>query len=90
MTEATQGERGHRKTRTGVVVSDKMEKTIVVQIDRMVMHPIYKKYVRRRVKYKVHDERNEARVGDTVLIEECRPLSRHKRWRMKTITHRAA
>jgi len=90
MTEASQGERGHRKTRTGTVVSDKMEKTIVVQIDRMVMHPIYKKYVRRRVKYKVHDERNEARIGDTVLIEECRPLSRHKRWRMKTITHRAA
>lgn len=90
MTEANLSERGHRKTRTGVVVSDKMEKTIVVQIDRMVMHPIYKKYVRRRVKYKVHDERNEARIGDTVLIEECRPLSRHKRWRMKAITHRAA
>ena len=90
MSNETTGERGHRKTRTGIVVSDKMDKTIVVQIDRMVMHPLYKKYVRRRVKYKVHDERNEARVGDTVLIEECRPLSRHKRWRMKQITHRAA
>jgi len=89
MSEA-KSERGHRKTRSGLVVSNKMDKTIVVQIDRMVMHPIYKKYVRRRVKYKVHDERNEAKVGDTVLIEECRPLSRHKRWRMKTITHRAA
>jgi small subunit ribosomal protein S17 len=54
------------------------------------MHPIYKKFVRRRVKYKVHDEGNEARVGDTVLIEETRPLSRHKRWRIKSITHRAA
>lgn len=84
-----ENERGHRKTRQGVVVSDKMDKTIVVQIDRMVMHPVYKKFVRRRVKYKAHDERNEARVGDTVLIEECRPLSRHKRWRMKSITNRA-
>lgn len=81
--------RGHRKTRQGIVVSDKMNKTIVVQIDSMVMHPIYKKYIRRRVKYKVHDERNEARAGDTVLIEECRPMSRQKRWRMKAITHRS-
>jgi small subunit ribosomal protein S17 len=81
--------RGHRKTRQGIVVSDKMDKTIVVQIDSMVMHPIYKKYIRRRVKYKVHDERNEARSGDTVLIEECRPMSRQKRWRMKAITHRS-
>ncbi len=84
------GSWGHRKTRTGLVVSDSMEKTIVVQVDKMVMHPVYKKYVRRRVKYKVHDERNEAQRGDTVLIEECRPLSRHKRWRMKSITHRVA
>lgn len=82
--------RGHRKSRTGLVVSDKMDKTIVVQIDRLVMHPMYKKYVRNRVKYKVHDESNEARAGDIVLIEECRPLSRHKRWRMKSITHRAS
>lgn len=82
--------RGHRKTRQGTVVSDKMDKTIVVQIDKLVMHPVYKKFVRQRVKYKVHDERNEARAGDTVLIEECRPMSRHKRWRMKAITHRPA
>jgi len=72
------------------VVSDKMDKTIVVQIDKLIMHPFYKKFVRQRVKYKVHDERNEARSGDTVLIEECRPMSRHKRWRMKAITHRPA
>lgn len=83
-------ERGHRKSRLGVVVSDRMDKTIVVQIDRMVMHPIYKKYVKQRVKYKAHDERNEARTGDTVVIEECRPLSRHKRWRLKQVTQRAA
>ncbi|MEZ4471791.1 MAG: 30S ribosomal protein S17 [bacterium] len=82
--------RGHRKTRQGLVVSDKMDKTVTVQIDKLVMHPVYKKYVRQRVKYKVHDERNEARAGDTVLIEECRPMSRHKRWRMKAITHRPA
>ena len=89
MSETTTTTRGHRKSRKGVVVSDRMEKTCVVQMDRMVMHSVYKKYVRQRVKYKVHDERNEATVGDTVLIEECRPLSRHKRWRLKTITEKA-
>ncbi len=77
------------KTRTGVVVSDKMDKTIVVQTEKVVMHPMYKKFVRRRVKYKVHDENNDARMGDTVLIEETRPLSRFKRWKIRTITHRA-
>ena len=85
MTENTEKSR-NIKTRSGVVVSDKMDKTIVVQLDKLVMHPIYKKFVRRRVKYKVHDESNEARVGDTVLIEETKPISRHKRWRMKAIT----
>jgi small subunit ribosomal protein S17 len=78
-----------RKSRTGVVVSDRMDKTIVVQIDLKVMHPVYKKYVRKRMKYKAHDERNEAAMGDKVLIEECRPLSRQKRWRLKNIVERA-
>jgi len=78
-----------RKSRTGVVVSDRMDKTIVVQIDLKVMHPVYKKYVRKRMKYKAHDERNEAAKGDKVLIEECRPLSRQKRWRLKNIVERA-
>jgi small subunit ribosomal protein S17 len=78
-----------RKSRTGVVVSDRMEKTIVVQIDTRVMHPVYKKYVRKRVKYKAHDETNNAKMGDTVLIEECRPLSRQKRWRLKDVIERA-
>ena len=78
-----------RKSRTGVVVSDRMEKTIVVQIDTRVMHPVYKKYVRKRVKYKAHDETNNAKMGDTVLIEECRPLTREKRWRLKDIIERA-
>ena len=90
MSEVQEAKIRRRKTRSGLVVSDKMDKTIVVQIDRMVMHPIYKKFVKQRVKYKVHDETNDARVGDTVLIEECRPLSRQKRWRMKSITTRAA
>ena len=89
MNETTE-ERRNVKTRTGLVVSDRMDKTIVVQLEKLVMHPIYKKFVRRRVKYKVHDETNEARIGDTVLIEETRPLSRHKRWRIKSITNRAA
>jgi len=78
-----------RKRRQGVVVSDKMNKTVVVQVDDKVMHPVYKKYVRKRVKYKTHDETNSARVGDTVQIEECRPLSRAKRWRLKKIVERA-
>lgn len=87
--EATTRTRGHRKVREGVVVSDKMDKTIVVQTVRMVKHPVYQKYVRRRVKYKAHDARNEARTGDTVLIEECRPMSRDKRWRLKSVKTRA-
>jgi small subunit ribosomal protein S17 len=91
MSEATQSEKKtrQRKRRQGIVVSDKMEKTIVVQIDEKVMHPVYKKYVRKRVKYKAHDETNTARMGDTVQIEECRPLSREKRWRLKNIIERA-
>ena len=89
MSEATQTEIRQRKSRQGIVVSNRMDKTIVVQIDNKVMHPVYKKYVRKRVKYKVHDETNDARTGDTVLIEECRPLSRQKRWRLKNIIERA-
>ena len=89
MSEATQNAVRQRKSRQGVVVSNRMDKTIVVQIDDKVMHPVYKKYVRKRVKYKVHDETNDARTGDTVLIEECRPLSREKRWRLKNIIERA-
>ena len=89
MSEATQTKVRQRKSRQGVVVSNRMDKTIVVQIDDKVMHPVYKKYVRKRVKYKVHDETNDARTGDTVLIEECRPLSREKRWRLKNIIERA-
>lgn len=79
----------HRKTRVGVVVSDRMEKTIVVSISKKVKHPKYKKFVSRRVKYKAHDEANECKIGDRVLIEETRPLSREKRWRVAEIIERA-
>ncbi|MDI6790794.1 MAG: 30S ribosomal protein S17 [Thermodesulfobacteriota bacterium] len=82
-------EAGHRKTQIGIVVSDKMDKTIVVQVERLVKHPVYKKYVRRRARYKAHDEANACKVGDKVMIEECRPLSRDKRWGVRQVVERA-
>jgi small subunit ribosomal protein S17 len=78
-------ERGHRKTQVGIVVSDKMEKTVVVKVDRLVKHQVYNKYIKRSVKYKVHDEQNSCKVGDRVQIIECRPLSKDKRWSLKQI-----
>jgi small subunit ribosomal protein S17 len=78
-------ERGNRKTRVGVVTSDKMDKTVVVKVDQLVKHPIYEKYIKRRVTYKAHDEQNSCAVGDKVLIVETRPLSRDKRWRVREI-----
>jgi small subunit ribosomal protein S17 len=81
--------RGLTKERTGVVVSDRMQKTVVVSVERTVMHPRYKKILRRRTKVKAHDERNECHVGDRVSIVECRPLSRDKRWRVSKILDRA-
>jgi small subunit ribosomal protein S17 len=78
-------ERGHRKTQVGVVVSDKMEKTVVVKVDRLVKHQVYNKYIKRSVKYKVHDEQNNCKIGDRVQIIECRPLSKDKRWNLKQI-----
>ncbi len=80
---------GNKKTMIGLVASDKMTKTIVVEVTRRMRHPIYHKYIQSRQRYKAHDENNEAKVGDRVLIEECRPLSRDKRWRMKQILERA-
>ena len=82
-------ERGLRKVREGRVVSDKMSKTIVVAVDRQVQHSKYRKFVRSRQTYKVHDEKNECKVGDRVRIEETRPLSRDKRWRLKGVLERA-
>ncbi len=80
---------GKRKTKVGRVVSDKMDKTIVVSVERLTRHRLYKRVVRMTTKFAVHDELNQARVGDTVLIEESRPLSRTKRWRLVEVTSRA-
>ena len=82
-------ERGLRKERIGWVISDRMQKTVIVSVERTVMHPKYKKYLRRRTKVKAHDEQNQSHVGDRVLIVECRPLSRDKRWRVSRILARA-
>jgi small subunit ribosomal protein S17 len=80
---------GKRKTKVGRVVSDKMDKTIVVSVERMTRHPLYKRVIRLTNKFKAHDEANEARVGDTVEIEESRPLSATKRWRLIRVISRA-
>lgn len=77
--------RPKRKTRVGVVISDKMDKTITVQVERAMHHPIYEKMIRHRTKFKVHDEKDEAREGDLVRIQETRPLSKTKRWRLVEI-----
>ncbi len=81
--------RGARKVRVGVVVSDKMQKTVVVRLDRRVPHPVYGKMVTRSLKVKAHDEENSAKRGDKVRIMETRPLSRDKRWRLVEIVDRA-
>ena len=82
-------ERNLRKTRTGIVVSDKMDKTVVVAIEDNVRHPLYKKIVKRTIKLKAHDENNECRVGDRVEVMETRPLSKDKRWRLTQIIEKA-
>jgi small subunit ribosomal protein S17 len=82
-------ERNLRKTRTGKVVSDKMDKTIVVAVEDHVKHPLYSKIVKRTYKLKAHDENNECRVGDTVKVMETRPLSKDKRWRLVGIIEKA-
>ena len=82
-------ERNLRKTRVGKVVSDKMDKTIVVAIEDHVKHPLYKKIVKKTYKLKAHDEKNECGIGDTVKVMETRPLSKDKRWRLVEIVERA-
>ena len=82
-------ERNLRKTRTGIVVSDKMEKTVVVAVKDSVRHPVYKKIMKRTVKFKAHDEANSCGIGDTVRIMETRPLSKDKRWRVVEIIEKA-
>ena len=82
-------ERNLRKTRVGIVTSDKMDKTVVVTIKNRVRHPLYNKFVNDTVKYKAHDENNECGIGDKVLIMECRPYSKDKRWRVVEIVEKA-
>ena len=82
-------DRNNRKTRTGKVVSDKMDKTIVVGIETLVRHPLYGKTIKRTARFKAHDENNECRIGDKVKIMETRPLSRDKRWRLVEIIEKA-
>jgi len=81
-------ERGNRKTQVGVVVSDKMQKTVVVRVSHLVKHTEYNKYIKRSVKYKAHDETNTCRIGDKVQIIETRPLSKDKRWQVKQVLER--
>ncbi|KNZ42805.1 30S ribosomal protein S17 [Acetobacterium bakii] len=82
-------ERNYRKTRSGKVVSDKMDKTIVVAVESFVKHPLYQKRVKKTVKFKAHDEQNACNIGDTVKIMETRPLSKDKRWRLIEILEKA-
>ena len=90
MSTATSEEpRGFRKTREGLVVSDKMDKTVVVAVEDRVMHPLYGKVIRRTSKYKAHDEQNACGIGDRVLLMETRPLSATKRWRVVEIVEKA-
>lgn len=86
--EEAMSQRGNRKTQVGVVVSDKMDKTVVVRVSHLVKHPVYNKYIKRSVKYKAHDEENNCKSGDRVLIVETRPLSKDKRWRVRQIIDR--
>lgn len=82
-------ERAQRKVRLGKVVSDKMDKTVVVAVETKVRHPLYHRTITQTKKFKAHDENNDAKTGDTVIIMETRPLSKDKRWRLVEITHRA-
>lgn len=87
--QTQKSQRGRRKERIGVVVSNKMDKTITVAVERLVKHPLYGKYIKRTTKLMAHDENNEANEGDVVRIMETRPLSKRKRWRLVEIIERA-
>ena len=89
MSEVAVAARGSRKVRTGYVISDKMEKTVVVQVSDLTQHPLYKKTVQRRVRFQVHDEENVCGIGDLVRIMETRPLSKQKRWRVVEVVEKA-
>ncbi|OKY74755.1 MAG: 30S ribosomal protein S17 [Desulfobulbaceae bacterium DB1] len=81
--------KGTKKTRVGIVISDKMDKSIVVRTESLVRHKLYGKFIRRQVKYMADDPESQCAIGDRVLIEECRPLSKRKRWRVKQIVEKA-
>jgi len=81
--------KGRRKRRTGIIVSNKMDKTAVVVSFRMTKHPLYKKYIKKRVRFKAHDAQNSCQIGDTVLVQETRPLSKDKRWKVIEILEKA-
>ena len=83
------GERGAKKTLEGIVVSDKMDKTIVIRVERLIKHPRIGKYIRRRAKFMAHDDKNECKINDKVQIVQTRPLSKHKYWRVLKILERA-
>jgi len=82
-------ERGNKKSLQGVVISDKMDKTVVVRVERMVKDPVFHKYLKQHIKYKAHDEKNACGIGDKVAIVETRPLSKDKRWRVRQIIEKA-
>ncbi len=88
--QAAAKSRGIRKSKVGTVVSDAMDKTVVVRVERLVIHPVYKKYTKRATTYKAHDEKNDFHVGDKVEIVEARPLSKDKRWRVLRLIERPA
>ena len=89
MSEVQTETRGRRKERTGYVVSDKMEKTVVVQVTDLTQHPLYRKTIQRRVRFKAHDEENTCGIGDLVRIMETRPISKQKRWRVVEVVEKA-
>lgn len=82
-------ERGNRKTKIGIVTSDKMDKSRVIQVERTIQHPFYKKYIRKTSKFMIHDEKNESHIGDRIRVMETRPLSKRKRWRLVEILERS-
>ncbi len=89
MTDNIQTERSRRQVLSGTVVSDKMDKTVTIKVERTVMHPLYKRFMKKSQKYVAHDETNDCNIGDRVVITACRPLSRSKRWRVTEIVERA-
>lgn len=89
MTNETPERARRQTTKSGLVVSDKMDKTVVVAVENLVMHPIYHKYVKKTSKFLAHDENNECQIGDRVVIEESRPLSKRKRWNVREVVSKA-